>query len=208
MKFLFAVLVWMPLTLAATLFDTVEAVNIGLGGYRLGAALTDEQKRIAAANPKPANVEGTYKFEDGDIAVVADKATDRVVLVYQSYRMVDSGKMKQLVGNYIGRFEEPTTVTHGNIIYWFYKADGTKVTLDEFEAWRGKMHPQAEADRGKSLAEMLQTEATGRPELGNLVTVKFSTDKSIGGKEAFLDATAYLIISSEQLLKERYAVQN
>lgn len=206
MKYVFTVLLLLPLSLAASLFDTVKGVNVGINGYKLGSVLTKEQKRMAETNSKPAQVEGTYKFMDGDIAVVADEETDRIVLVYQAYRMVDSGKMKQLVSNYIGQFEEPTTVTHGNIIYWFYKADGTKVSLDEFESWRAKMMPQAQTERGKSLADMLKTEETGKPELGNVVTVKFSTDKSFSGKEAFLDGNAYLIISSEPLIKERYTL--
>jgi len=204
-----AALLWHGTLFAQTaLFDEVEKAHVGLGDYTLGKALSAEQKRAAEAHRLPANVEGTYKFSDGDLFVVADAGTDRVVVLYRYYAPVDSATLKRLVGEYIGRFEEPTTVTHGNIIYWFYRADGTKVTLDDFEQWRAMMSPAEEAKKGKSLLELLEQQNGGDRSLGHVVTVKLSTDKSFDPKEAFLDGSAYLMISSEALLREQYNLKH
>lgn len=202
---LFFAILLLPMMLFAqtTLFDEVEKIGVGIDGYTLGKALSEDQKRIAKENPEQANVPGTYKFKDKDLFIVADEKSDKVVLAFRSYEMVDSNTLRGLVSDYIGEFEEPTTVTHDNIIYWFYHEDGHKITLDEFEAWRSKMNPNA---MGKSLSDVLKEKAPADPKLHHLVTVKFSSSKSISSKEKYLDGTAYMMISSEPLIKANYAI--
>lgn len=188
-----------------SLFDKVEGIGVSIGGYTLGKTLNPDQKSIAEKNSEQANVAGTYKFKDGDFHIVADLKTDRVVLIYRAYSMVDSDTMKHLVSEYIGTFEEPTTVTHENIIYWFYHEDGHKISLDEFEAWRSQMNPEVMGSE-KTLSAVLKSEEGGQKErLHQIVTVKFSTTKPIfTKKEKYLDASAYLMVSSEPLLKAQY----
>ena len=191
----------------ASLFEKVERVGVTFGGYTLGKVLNAGQKSIAEKNREQANVAGTYKFRDGDLHIVADRENDRVVLLYQTFDMVDSERMKQLVSRCIGAFEEPTTVTHNNIIYWFYHEEGHKITLEAFEAWRAKMNPDAKGAAESSLAALLKSGQGDDRRLHQLVTVKFSTTKPIFSKEEkYLDASAYLMVSSEPLISANYPV--
>ena len=203
----------LPFALLAetNLFDKVENIDVGINGYTLGKTLTLRQKTIAEKNPEKANVEGTYKFYDEKLHVVADKKSDRVVLIYQAYDRVDYNTLKQLVSKYIGDFEEPTTISHNNIIYWFYHENGYKITFDEFEAWRNKMNENESGKSAKkSLSEVLKEDAANSDEkkLHQLVTVKLQSTKPIIANEPFLDATVYLMISSEQLIRENYSLRN
>jgi len=190
MKYLL-ILIFLPLSLFASLeiFNQVEKVNIGINEYRLGKILTDAQKLIATKNALQSNSEDTYKFNDNDTYIIVDKKSNRVVVIYQAYNNLNAKNLKRVVGRHIGEYEEPTTVTHGNIIYWFYKNDGTKLTIDEYEQWRSKIDPNNKNSVKK---------------IDKLLTVKLSTNKSIDSKEDFSDGTAYLIISSETLLKSLY----
>ena len=205
MKLFFAI-VLLPLWLQAQdIFDNVESVDIGLNGYALGKALTESQKAIAKKNPETANVSGTYKFKDGDLFIVADDKTDRVVVLYEPYMMLNNTSIKQIVSRAIGRFEDPTTVTHGNIIYWFYRRDGHKYTSEEFEAWRATMLEKV-TPKHQTLADAIKNPNGGSKSLDKLVTVKLSSDRAFNEQTPFLDGSGYLMISSEALISQRYHV--
>lgn len=187
---------------SATLFETIEQTDVGIGGYTLGKTLSGAQKEIATQNAQKANIEGTYKFTDGMLNIVADAKNDRVVLIYKAYDKLDNEMLKGVVGSYIGEYEEPTTITHNNIIYWFYDAKGAKITLDEFEAWRSSMQPP------KHDGPHAQNVSADKKPLGQMVMVKLSSNKPFNGEKAFSDGTAYLIISSEALLTSNYTIKH
>ncbi len=187
---------------STTLFETIERTNVGIGGYTLGKALSAEQKSIARQNAQKANIEGTYKFTDGMLNIVADAINDRVVLIYKAYEKLDNSMLKGVVGSYIGEYEEPTTITHNNIIYWFYDSEGAKITLDDYEAWRSSMQPS------KNDGPHAQKVSAEKKPLGQMVMVKLSSNKPFNGETAFNDGSAYLIISSEPLLTSNYTIKH
>lgn len=187
------------------LFEKVEKVGVGIHGYTLGKVLTQKQRGIADKNLEKANVEGTYKFKDGSFHIIADAKSHRVVVIYKRYEMVDTLSLKHLVSQYIGTFEDPTTVSHNNIIYWLYHENGHKISLDEFESWRAKT--SAKQQPQKSLKEMLLSQSSpNTSNLHQLVTVKLQSQKPFWGNESFIENSVYLMISSEDLIRKRYSL--
>ena len=191
------------------LFKTIEKIGVGMQGYTLGAILNDRQRKTAKSNPEKANVAGTFKFKDDELHIIADSKSDRIVVVYQAYDNVNSEMMKNLVSRYISTFDAPTTLSHNNIVYWFYHENGQKITSDEFEAWRAKINRSKSMESSnKPLAEILKMEAVGGDEikLHKLVTVKLQSTEPIIGKEADGSASVYLMISSEKLIRDYYGI--
>ncbi len=209
---LFFVLVLLPMALfgRAELFEVVERVGVGMQDYTLGALLTSKQKAIAKMNPEKANVAGTYKFQDKSLHIVADIESDKVVLIYKMYDGVDLATMQKIVSDAIREFEQPTIVSHDTIIYWLYQEDAHKMTPDEFERWRNRIDESDDVLSVKSsLVDVLKS---GLPKsrkgpLKRLVTVKLQSDRSFSAQEPYVDASVYLIISSERLIRKHYQVQ-
>jgi len=160
------------------LFRRVEKLNIQRGDYILAKALTDNQKetaqRHAAETPSP----GTYKFNDADLFVVVDKATDRVLVLYERYEPIGREKIRELVGNLFFDFGDPTTMAHDKIIYWAFDEKG-KISEENYR----------------------EAKKEGRP-LQTLATVKLDSSHKILDKTTpVIDGNVYYIISSEPILK-------
>jgi len=203
LKIFFAVFFTIGQLLAQTItYDSLEKVNVGIDGYILGKKLNKEQKDIAKKNLQKANVAKTYKFRDNNTYVVADSENDRVILMYKPFNNINNDDLKSIVSDLIATYEEPTTTTHNNIIYWFYKDNGSKVTLDEFIAFRDNTKIATK----KVLTDLLKESEKKSSELGHVLTVKLSSTKPIFSKDRYLDGSAYLMISSEQLIKENYNI--
>ena len=111
----------------------VALLELGFGPYVLGQALSEEQLKFSRDHLVEDSIPGTFKFQDGDIYVVV-KADDNMVLgVYKQFKNVARPKVKEVVGDLMMRFDEPTTMAHGKMIYWAYGKNG-KVSEDAFEA--------------------------------------------------------------------------
>ena len=160
------------------LFSRVAELKIHRNDYTLGETLTDKQKETARHNAVEAASPATYKFKDGDLYVVVDKATDRVLIIYERYEPATREKIRELVGDLFFVFGEPTVMGHDKTIYWAYDGDG-------------KMSEKAykEAKDQKKLPQFL-------------ATVKLqSSHKIMDHSEPVKDGNVYYIISSEPLLK-------
>ena len=160
------------------LFRRVEKLNIQRGDYILAKALTDNQKetaqRHAAETPSP----GTYKFNDADLFVVVDKATDRVLVLYERYEPIGREKIRELVGNLFFDFGDPTVMAHDKTIYWAFDEKG-KISEQQYRATKEKQQP-----------------------LKTLATVKLdSSHKIMGDNGDVQNGSVYYIVSSEPLLK-------
>ena len=82
----------------ADLFNRVEKLNIRRNDYTLGKVLTDKQKQTAQDNAQEKAGPGTYKFKDNNLYIVADKATDRVLILYERYEPVSSKEDSRISG--------------------------------------------------------------------------------------------------------------
>ena len=162
----------------SNLLGQVERLNISRGGYTLGKALTDGQRATAKKHPEEAANPWTFKFEDGDLHVVADKATDRVVILYERYEAITKKKVRALVGALYIDFGDPTVMAHDTIIYWVFGPEG-KLTREQYKKAK---------------------QASGK--LNILATVKLNSSMKIMGDSTRLEKeTLYYIISSEPVLK-------
>lgn len=180
------ILIWLLLPFSSAcsadklsdLLGQVEKLNISRQGYTLGKALTKEQRATALRHPEEAANPLTFKFKDGDIHVVADKASDRVVILYGRYEAATLKSIQGLVGSLSLEFGDPTVMAHDKIIYWAFGPDG-KLTRDRYKKVK---------------------EADGK--LNILATVKLNSSMEIVGDSAFSEkGSVYYVISSEPALK-------
>lgn len=170
-----------PQPSANELTEALNRLKLGAGGYVVGARLTQAQNRIADSGILGDAFPGTIKFKDGDLFVVADKKNRTVLSLYKRQENADLGAIKNMIGDLMASFGEPTTMAHSKIVYWAYGSDGGKITADALEAAR-------KTDGGVSV----------------LATVKFSSSVDINPDMKDDDAkkaTIYYIISSQPLLQ-------
>ena len=160
------------------LFTRVEKLKLQRGGYRLAQVLTAEQKKTAQHRAAKAPGPGTYKFHDDDLFVVADSATDRVLVLYERYEPAGRDKIRELVGRLFLHFGDPTLMAHEKTIYWAFDA-------------KGKI----------SAAHYRKAKKEGRP-LQTLATIKLDSSHRIMDKSSSVaKGSVYYIISSEPILK-------
>jgi len=162
----------------AALFVDVAKLKIQRNEYILGETLTEKQKKTARSNAVEAANPGTYKFRDNGLNVVADKATDRVLIIYERYEPASRKKIRELVGDLFFVLGEPTVMGHDKTIYWAYDADG-KISEKKYK----------DAKDQKKAPKFL-------------ATVKLqSSHKIMENTGPVTDGTVYYIISSDPLLK-------
>ena len=160
------------------LLGQVEKLDISRGGYTLGKGLTDGQRATALKHPVEAANPWTFKFRDGDLYVVADKATDRVVILYERYEATTRKQVQALVGSLSLDFGDPTVMAHDKIIYWVFSPEG-KLTRAQYK--------KAKQADGK---------------LNILATIKLNSSMKIMRDSTRSDEeSVYYIISSEPALK-------
>ncbi len=184
---------------AGSISDKVASLKIGTNGYILGKKLTTEQLKIAKKNAIKKAVEGTYKFSDKELFVIASKSDDRVLVMYKSYDNIDNKEAKGLFGGAMLNFGEPTALAHDKLVYWSYDKNGKQISEDEMKAFKAKIKKQ---DTSSTLVETLKSEpivAKYEP----YATIKLSCSKEMTSKElVYTDATAYLIYSSNKLIED------
>ena len=162
----------------ADLFNQVEKLNIHRNDYTLGKVLTDKQKKIAQGNAEEKASPGTYKFKDNNLYIVADKATDRVLILYERHEPVSRKKIQDLVGALFFDFADPTVMAHDKTIYWAFDEKG-KISEEQYR----------------------QAKATDKP-LKTLVTVKLvSSHKIMDSSDPGEGGSIYYIVSSGPILK-------
>lgn len=102
----------------------VAALNLGFEKYNLGSKLTEQQKLFADNNRINKSLDGTYKFKDGDVFVVAKADDDTVLGIYKEYNGIARDQVRAIVGDLMMRFNEPTTIGHDKLIYWAFDKNG------------------------------------------------------------------------------------
>jgi hypothetical protein len=110
--------------------------------------------------------------------VVVDKATDRIVVLYERYEAATIKKIQALVGSLCLDFDDPTVMAHDKIIYWAFGPEG------------------------KLSEEQYRNEKDVNKKLNILATVKLNSDiKIVGKSDPSKVGDIYYIISSEPVLK-------
>jgi len=163
----------------------IATLKLGLGDYVLGQELTEQQKDIAQENAIEKTIKGSYKFEDNGIFVVASSTSDMVIGIYKENTTATQQDIKNMVGELMMQFEEPTKMAHDKLIYWAFGKEGI-IAQDLFD-----------------MAKSADSEI--------LVTVKFSSDQPIRPseepkegaenevKKSSEPASIYVLITSDQL---------
>ncbi len=104
--------------------NRIVALELGLGSYMVGKALTADQLESAAKNNDYKAYPGTVKFKDGDIYVIADTQSNVVIAVYKRNKKADKNDFKLTISELMMSYGEPTAEAHGKTIYWNYGEDG------------------------------------------------------------------------------------
>jgi len=162
----------------ADLYTRVEKLNIRRNDYTLGKVLTDKQKQTARRSSQENAAPGTYKFKDNDLYVVADKETDRILILYERYEPASAKKIRDLVGALFFDFGDPTVMAHDKTIFWAFDEKG-KISEEQYR----------------------EAKATKKP-LKTLVTVKLdSSHKIMDSSDPGQNGSVYYIVSSGPILK-------
>ena len=158
----------------------IASLDLGMNGYTLGSRLSSAQKKEAADNSTSDAYEGTYKFFDGTVYIVASRADDTILALYQRQEDADMGQARIMISGLMGLYGEPTTMAHDKIIYWTYTGEG-KVSEEVYNTLR-------ENDKTINV----------------LATVKFNSSFDITSEniEQEQSGSIYFIISSEPLIQE------
>lgn len=110
----------------------VATLKLGFGDYILGKPLTTEQKDFSQKNSVEKSLKGTYKFQDGEVFVIAKNDDDMVIGIYKQYSGVTRDGVKVIVGDLMMQFDEPTTMAHDKLIYWAFDKSG-RITQDSYD---------------------------------------------------------------------------
>ncbi len=160
------------------IYDQVLSLHLGCNGYTLGAPLTPAQEETAVSHMMEETTPGTYKFMDGNLNVVADAATHRVMLLFEKFNDVSGQAVHDLVGSLFMNYDEPTTSAHDKIVYWAYDI------------------------KGKISSQQFQKAKSQKKHLDILATVKLNSSIEILGKKPATEkGNVYYIISSSPVLK-------
>ncbi len=160
------------------LLDRLAALNLSRNGYTLGKLLTEVQKKTALQHLIEMENSKVYKFQDGDLYIVAEKITDRVIILYKQYDPASRAKIQEIVGTLFLDFGDPTIFVHDKIIYWAF---GPKGKFSEQE------YNKIKAEKSK---------------LDVLATLKLTSSLKImkkGGENAV--GNVYYILSSPPVLR-------
>lgn len=168
------------------LSDDIAALKLGFGDYYLCQTLTEQQKDTAKNNAIEKTIKGSYKFQDNGIFVIASNKSDMVIGLYKENTTASQQDMKNMVGELMMQFEEPTKMAHDKLIYWAFNREGV-ISQKLFDMAKG------------TDSEIL-------------ATVKFSSDQPVRPsekpkegeqqvEERTTPASIYAIITSDQLSK-------
>jgi hypothetical protein len=106
------------------LLSELVKLDIGLEQYRIGKTLTKEQLKIADKNSIKKKYQGTIKFKDGDVGVVADAASKNIIALYLENKDAGKEDTKNMIATLMMMFGQPTTMAHEKIVYWAFNKDG------------------------------------------------------------------------------------
>jgi len=158
----------------------VAALDLGMHGYVIGARLSGTQKDGAEQHAVSDSYEGTYKFRDGDLFIIAATDDDTILAIYSRSDEADMDGARMMISGLMGLYGEPTVMAHDKQIYWAY-ADTGKITEEAY----------------------LQIKESNTP-ADILATVKFSSSFELTAEDPDGRQTGaiYYIITSDPLVRQ------
>ena len=153
----------------------LEKLNIRRNDYTLGKVLTDKQKQTAQDNAEEKASPGTYKFKDNNLYIVADKATDRVLILYERYEPVSRKKIRELVGALFFDFGDPTVMAHDKTIYWAFDQKG-KISEEQYREAKAIKKTAANPGYRKTRQQSQRSWTAATPGKTAVFTILFHQD--------------------------------
>ncbi len=179
--------------LYADIETDVANLKLGIGEYKIGQVLTQEQlTEIKAKNKFVAtNKAKTKKLEDSfGNSVVLRERDNRVIIIYKQFKDVNKSILENSIGNFIIDFGEPTAISHDKILYWtFNKSE--KITEEMFQQFKDQT---AKTNKKANLIDVLNdgngslTSDYSNVKLNNIVTIKLNSDEDISANTEISDA--------------------
>ncbi len=160
------------------LLEALVKLDIGLEKYRIGMKLNKKQLKKAEVNPIKNRYQGTIKYKDGDVGVVADSSNHNILALFLENQEAGQEHIKNMVATLMMLFGQPTTMAHEKIVYWAFNEQGL-------------------------ISEEIHKKAKNVDELNILATVKFNSKTRFMEKNEGEDAknSIYCIVSSPALLE-------
>lgn len=162
----------------------VAGLELGFGTYILGSSLNDKQKKMAGRSPVDKAMQGTHKFQDGEIFVVVSSENDIILGIYKEYPEATRQQLKSIVGDLMFKHGEPTAMAHDKIVYWTYNKSG-KISQDEFDF--------ARQNGGAESLVTVKLSSSGK--------IFIETDKETTEQEDDTVSSVYVMITSDPLSK-------
>jgi len=190
----------------SSLFDKIASMKKGTDGYIIGAVLTKEQQEKATTNMIKSNNPKVVKFLDGkNLLIAINSSNNRVLAINKRYSKIDQKTVKGMIGTMIHDFDEPTAMAHDKMIYWIFDEKGQKLSEDDLKAWKDKI--SGKPTEGMALAEAVNIKKKD-VNFNPFVSVKLQSDQPMMSKvEDPKPANAYLMISSDKLIKETTGIK-
>ncbi len=156
----------------------IVKLDLGLEQYRIGQTLNKTQVKIAEENSIKNRYQGTIKFVDGAVGVVADASNNIILALYLEEKEADKEQTKNMIGTLMMTFGQPTAMAHEKIVYWAFNKAGL-------------------------ISEEDHSKAKNIDELNILATVKFnSKTRFMEQKEGEEEMNSiYCIVSSPAILE-------
>lgn len=170
--------------------SSVANLKLGLGEYTLATQLSADQVEFASKNRVEKAYQGTYKFKDRDIYVVADKSNNMILALYKRQAKAVNDQMKTMVSELMATFGEPTTMAHEKMIYWVYNRQGK---VDD-EVYNKARKAGTTSDLGIIASVKFSSSIDIKPD----TQIKSGEEKE--GKEKST-STIYFILTSDPLIK-------
>ena len=166
---------------ADSLAEQVRALRVGFEPYHIGDVLSAEQQKTAQKALQPDAYAGTYKFQDQDLMVVADKSSHVILAMYRQIDRAGPDELKKIIVDLMDKFGQPSASGHDKVIYWAYGENG-KITDQQIRKAKktGKLQDVLATVKLNSSGEFPDSAKKGKPQA---------------------EASVYILISSPPLLK-------
>lgn len=182
------------------IYKDVEKMDIGLDGYIIGKALTNEQKKLITKNSLASNNKHIVKFLVNDNLIIAvNKGNNKVLVINKRYKDIDQKEIQKMIGKFIFKFDEPTAMAHDKMVYWIYDKDGKKLSENDLKKWKDSLKVK---NTGLPLAQAIKT--TGKDiDFNPYLSFKLNSTEAIMTKsKEQKSSTVNILVSSDRLIHD------
>lgn len=178
--------------------NKIASFGLGFDSYIVGKKLTAEQLETAKNDNAYKAYPGTVKFKDGDVFVIVDKESNVVIAVYKRNKNAGQNDFKNMIGELMLEYGEPTAEAHGKTIYWNFGEDGL-ITEELYRTVKSK-------GQLEKLTVLATVKFSSSESVENMTDMIEKMDKENHGKEVkknVVTSDNYVMIQSD-LLTQKY----